>query len=236
MSQEVLILKRLFGLIFVCIMLIPHFAFALTEWFAYGGSEFDSLGWISVSDDDRIVMTGITKSSDGTLSTRTMNGQCGWVLCIDGNGQVLWNFCRHTAKMERMDAPAILPDGHITALYRTEQNGIAAIDLITLSADGKMISSKPLIHAPDNMTHVGTYGYDSEKGYIITEMDKRTGEFRVMAYNQEGQYICDTDDYSIGDPATAIMNDGTRVWIQAIEQNAGDVMVTFDRPDSPDND
>lgn len=108
----------------LCLLLMPACSLAQTKTYVYGGSGFDSLGGIAAGADDRIVMTGITESSDGTLDGRSRTGQCGWVLCIDQTGEVLWNFCRHTAKYERMEAPHVHPDGSVTVVYRTEQSGI----------------------------------------------------------------------------------------------------------------
>ncbi|MBR6569458.1 MAG: hypothetical protein IKK75_03295, partial [Clostridia bacterium] len=61
----------------LCLLMLPSFALAQTTTYVYGGSGFDSLGGVAVSADDRIVMTGITESSDGTLENRTKTGQCG---------------------------------------------------------------------------------------------------------------------------------------------------------------
>ena len=93
--------------VLLCLLLTPIFAYAQSISHVYGGSGFDSLGGVAVSSNGHILLTGYTDSSDGTLENRTKNGPAGWVLCIDQNGEVLWHFCRHTAKYERMEAPAV---------------------------------------------------------------------------------------------------------------------------------
>lgn len=225
-------MKRMLSFLLFLMMLNPCFAYAQTDTYVYGGSEFDTLGGIAVSGNDRIVMTGVTHSSDGTLSSRTKKGQCGWVLCVDGKGQVLWNFCRHTAEYERMEAPVFREDGSVTVLYWTEQNGIGKIELITLSADVEMLSITPIIQSADKMIHVGTLGHDAEKGYVITEMNKRSGQVRIMTYDLDGRYLGDLDEYPEVHSLPAVTDDGTRISILYLDQNAGDVLVTFERPGS----
>ena len=199
--------------------------------FIIGGSGVDSLYFITVSEDDQIVMSGLTQSSDGTLGSRTKDGPCGWVTCINNNGNVLWNFCRHTAKYEFMEAPAFLPDGRITVIYRTEQNGIGKLELITLSCDGEMLSIRPLLEAGNKMIHFTVYDFDPENGYVIIEMNKKTGTDRWMLYSQEGEYICDITPYDrVENDNVAVMKDGTRISLKSIEQNNGDMLVTFEEP------
>lgn len=212
----------------LCLMLMPVFALAQTQTYVYGGSGFDSLGGMAASADDRIVLTGITESSDGTLEGRSKTGQCGWVLCIDKNGEVLWNFCRHTAKYERMEAPAVHSDGTVTVVFWTEQSGIGKLELIRLSPDGEMMSITPMLEAANNMTHVRVCGIEADAGYAVLEMDKQTHNIRYMLFDWEGQYLCELDAYEDSVPFTAVLSDGTCVSTQDIEQNMVDVLVTFE--------
>lgn len=220
-------MTRLIALL-LCLMLTPAFSLAQTK--TYGGSGFDSLGGIAAGPDDRIVMTGVTESSDGTLDTRTKTGQCGWVLCIDSNGEVLWNFCRHAAKYERMEAPVVHPDGTVTVVFWTEQSGIGKLELIRLSQEGEMITITPILEAADNMTHVRVCGCEPE-GYAVLEMNKQTQRIRYMLYDWEGQFLRELADYEGSVPFSAILSDGTRVSTQDIEQNMVDVLVTFESPE-----
>ena len=215
----------------LCLLLTPALTSAQTRTHIYGGSGFDSLGGIAVSADERIVMTGITESSDGTLAGRTGKGQCGWVLCIDRNGEVLWNFCRHTAKYERMEAPHFHPDGSVTVVYWTEQSGIGKLELIRLSQDGEMLSVTPLLQAADNMTHVSVCGIEPDAGYAVLEMNKRTQTSRYLLYNWEGGFLREVDEYQGNIPFAALMPDGTRVSTQDIEQNMVDVLFILESPE-----
>lgn len=213
--------------LFLCLLLVPAFSLAQTKTYVYGGSGFDSLGGIAAGADGRIVMTGITESSDGTLDTRTKTGQCGWVLCIDANGEVLWNFCRHAAKYERMEAPVVHADGTVTVVFWTEQSGIGKLELIRLSPDGEMLSITPMMESADNMTHVRVCGSEPE-GYAVLEMNKQTQNARYLLFDWEGQYLRELDGYEGSIPFTAVLSDGTCVSTQDIEQNMVDVLVTFE--------
>ena len=220
--------------LFLCILLIPAFANAQSVSYVYGGSGFDTLGGIAVSSDGRILLTGYTESSDGTLENRTKTGPAGWVLCIDKDGEVLWNFCRHSAKYERMEAPAFHPDGSATAVFWTEQGGIGRLELISLSPEGQLLSATPLIEAADNMIHVRALGCIPDTGYVVQEMNKRTQSLRLMVFGLDGQYIGDLKDFDEADALTALLPDGTRVTLRDLEQNNGDVQVSFEADNQTD--
>lgn len=218
----------------LCLLLTPIFAYAQSISHVYGGSGFDSLGGVAVNSNGHILLTGYTDSSDGTLENRTKNGPAGWVLCIDQNGEVLWHFCRHTAKYERMEAPAVQADGSATVVFRTEQSGIGRLELLSLSPEGQLLSVTPLIEATDNMIHLRACGFIPGTGYVVQEMNKRTQSLRLMVFGLDGQYICDLDSFDEGDPLTALLPDGTRVTLLDIEQNNGDAQVTFEKMIQPD--
>ncbi|MBE5778101.1 MAG: hypothetical protein E7331_02070 [Clostridiales bacterium] len=214
--------------LFLFLLLTPAFASAQSDTYIYGGSGVDTLGGVAVSSDGRILLTGYTESSDGTLEDRTKNGPAGWVLCIDHNGEVLWNFCRHYARYERMETPVFQPDGSATVVFWTEQGGIGRLELLSLSPEGQLLSITPLIEAADNMIHVRTCGFIPETGYVVQEMNKRTQSLRLMVFGLDGQYVCDLDHFDEDDPLSALFPNGTRVTLQDIEQNNGDVQVTFE--------
>ena len=226
-------MKRRLAL-FLCLLLIPAFANAQSVCHVYGGSGTDTLGGIAVSSDGRILLTGYTESSDGTLENRTKTGPAGWVLCINPDGEVLWNFCRHSAKYERMEAPALHPDGSATVVFWTEQSGIGRLELLTLSPEGQLLSATPLLEAADNMIHVRALGYIPETGYVVQEMNKRTQSLRLMVFGLDGQYIGDLKEFDEADALTALLPDGTRVTLRDIEQNNGDVQVSFEADNQTD--
>ncbi len=81
------------------------------------------------------------------------------------------------------------------------------------------------------MIHFTVYDFDPENGYVIIEMNKKTGTDRWMLYSQEGEYICDITPYDrVENDNVAVMKDGTRISLKSIEQNNGDMLVTFEEP------
>ena len=77
------------GMTAVALLLCLLCARALAQAYTYGGSGSDALDELAVSGDGRIVMTGYTNSSDGTLASRTKTGRSGWVLCVDAQGNAV---------------------------------------------------------------------------------------------------------------------------------------------------
>ena len=203
--------------------------------YTYGGSGVEMIYHAAGSAQGRIALSGLTESSDGTLHTRTKSGQAGWVLCIDQSGEALWNFCRHKAKYERMEVPVWHEDGSVTVLFWMEKSGLSEIELIRLSAQGEMLSAQTIAASQDKMVHLVQRGFLPGEGYVIGWMNKREGTIRCELYDFDGAFV-----RTLGDEFSAPQNewtesglnvglpDGTRMNVQYIEQNSGDVQVTFE--------
>ena len=98
-------MKTRFLTILLLLCMVCAFALAEPRVYTYGGSGHDQMSGGAVSTDGRIVVTGLTTSTDGTLSSRTKSGHTGWALCVDAQGNVLWSFCSRLGSGDRMDAP-----------------------------------------------------------------------------------------------------------------------------------
>lgn len=210
------------------------FPAAAGETHRYGGSGMDVVYHAAVSADNRIAIAGLTESSDGTLYTRTKSGQAGWVLCMDQNGEVLWNFCRHQAKYERMETPVFHEDGSVTVLFWMEKSGLSEIELIRLSAQGEMISAETIAKSQDKMVHLATQGFLPGEGYVIGWMNKREGTIRYELYHFDGQFVRELEEeFSMPENQwtdtgwNMELMDGTSVRVQHTDQNNGDILVTF---------
>ena len=112
--------------------------------FRYGGSGHDILYHAAVSADGRIVLTGTTDSSDGTLSTRTKTGRSGWALCIDTQGNVLWNYCTRLGSYDTLRYPVFLADGSVTLLLDTSHSSLYEVVWIKLDTQGREVARKTL--------------------------------------------------------------------------------------------
>ena len=138
----------------------------------FGGSGTDETGDLAVTPDGRVVMSGMTSSSDGTLSDRTRSGQSGWVALVDLQGNTCWNFCSRYGSDDRMKAPVAHADGTITVLLETKGGVYDQVELIRLDAAGNVLSRKPLAQ----LTQEGS-AYAPEEpsvfcgGYVIATID-----------------------------------------------------------------
>ena len=138
----------------------------------FGGSGTDEIGDLAVTPDGRVVMAGMTSSSDGTLSDRTRSGQSGWVALVDLQGNTCWNFCSRYGSNDRMKAPVVHADGTITVLLETKGGVYDQVELIRLDAAGNVLSRKPFVQ----LTQEGS-AYAPEEpgvfcgGYVIATID-----------------------------------------------------------------
>lgn len=106
-------MRRIAALSALCLLSALCAAGAMAEprEFTYGGSGEDFLMYIAAGEDGRIALTGYTDSTDGTLAGREEAGRCGWLLCVNAQGNPVFTWW----------LPGAIPH----ALERT-QNGFAA--------------------------------------------------------------------------------------------------------------
>ncbi len=88
--------------------------------YTYGGSKRDWINSMAVAPDGRIAITGYTESSDGTLFDRTKTWRAGWVMMLDQDMNVLWNFCSRSGDADHMRCPVFHEDGTLTVAHETE--------------------------------------------------------------------------------------------------------------------
>lgn len=111
--------------------------------FTYGGSGVEYFDQAAVAPDGRIVMTGLTDSVDGTLSSRTGTGRAGragWALCVDAAGEVLWSFTTQLSKYDMLRYPVFRADGSVTMLADTSPAGAYEVWWLHVSAQGRCLT------------------------------------------------------------------------------------------------
>ncbi len=120
--------------------------------YTYGGSKRDWINSMAVAPDGRIAITGYTKSSDGTLSDRTKTWRAGWVMMLDQDMNVMWNFCSRSGDADHMIYPVFHDNGQMTVVHHTEgkqlkivwvdENGEEALSdtVMTVKTEGERIS------------------------------------------------------------------------------------------------
>ena len=201
-------LRGLAGLIVLCMLwaaVVALSAGALAEpmTYTYGGSGDDSILAIAASDDGRIVLTGYTNSTDGTLSSRTKSGHSGWALCVDAQGNVLWSFCSRLGTADRMDAPVFHEDGSVTVVLCAELGERDAYEVIRLDRNGEVVSRK---------TALGGKGVNSlyrpqvtGAGYILREYGDDLIPKRIALFDFDGNAIREMEEWVPGSAYTSCL-------------------------------
>ena len=225
-------IKRVFVLAaLLCLLSVS--ACAKTRSYTYGGSGHDILYEAAVSADGRVVLTGTTDSSDGTLSSRTKTGQSGWALCIDTQGNVLWSFCTRRGSYDTLRHPVFLADGSVTMLLNTSHSGLDEVEWLLLDRDGHLLDRKildsrgvPWIVRSSGMT-------DDLNGYMLYAHNKKTTEQLSLLYTLDGEQIGETDYIEGDDFPDPVLADGTRITIEHDQDVPLDTTVIFHAPDEP---
>lgn len=194
--------------------------------YTYGGSGQDSLDSIAVSGDGRILMTGFTSSTDGTLASRTKQGRSGWALCVDGEGNVLWSFCSRNTSQDRMLCPAFLEDGSAEVLLVSESKQQA--ERIVLDKEGEVVLRNVVFIAKENQMLITT---DSPKcfggGFVFSTMDKETFVPTAYTVSRRGRILrtLTGEEYSAvmatGEHHAIEVHDGS-FWLCALAEDGTD--------------
>ena len=222
--------KLLLTILLLCALAAS--ACAETRSYTYGGSGHDILYEAAVSADGRIVLTGTTDSADGTLAERTKAARCGWALCIDMQGNVLWNYTTRRGSYDSLRYPVFLNNGDVAMLLDTSHNGLYEVQWIRLDYDGNEIERWSIISRGMPWT-VRSWGVldASSSGYVVRCMNKKTTEeeylvYDLRAYGAEGPIGITTPTQKPYYP-TPILPDCTRITIENDQDIPLDVTVTF---------
>lgn len=203
--------------------------------YTYGGSGHDILYDAAVSADGRIVLTGATDSADGTLSSRTKTGRSGWALCIDTNGNVLWNFCTRRGSYDTLRYPVFLGNGDVAMLLETSHHGLYEVQWILLNEQGDEVARWTL-ESRGVPWLVRAWGVlDAyQSGYVIRCMSKKTSEEEYLVYNLHA--YADEEPVRKTEPTeepyfpSPVLPDGTRISVANSDGEYPDATVTFIPP------
>jgi len=221
--------KLLLTILLLCALISS--AQAETRSYTYGGSGCDILYEAVVSADGRIVLTGTTDSSDGTLSTRTKTGRSGWALCIDAQGNVLWNYCTRIGSNDTLRYPVFHADGSVTMLLDTSHSGLYEVVWIKLDVQGREVARKTLdSRGVPWVVRAGGLLDAYQSGYVVDALNKKTTEALSLHYTFDGEFSRETP-YTESDYFPApILPDGTRIEIKNDQDLPLDVTVSFVTP------
>ena len=220
----------LFTVLLLCALTAS--AHADTRSYTYGGSGHDILYEAAVSADGRIVLTGTTDSADGTLSTRTKTGRSGWALCIDTQGNVLWNFCTRRGSNDNLRYPVFLEDGSVALLLDTSHSGLYEVEWILLDKDGNQ-TDRRILDSRGVPWVVRAGGVSNDlSGYVLYAHNKKTTETLSLLYTFDGKLIREMDYAEYDYFPEPILPDGMKITIQNDDDLPLDVTVVFSSPDS----
>ena len=155
----------------------------------YGGTGDDVILDMAAGADERVVLTGYTTSSDGTLSDRTKTGHSGWVMCLDAQGNVLWNFCSRHDVLDRMRHPVIHEDGTVSVILYSVNSASEQIreEWIHLSADGKVLERE---YIPGSG---GVFFLVGEHGYIQAQTGETRRDFYLIEWGGTERTLLDIE-------------------------------------------
>ena len=131
--------------------------------YTYGGSKRDWIHDMTVAPDGRIAITGYTESSDGTLSDRTKTWRAGWVMMLDQEMNVKWNFCSRSGDADHMRYPVFRGNGQLTAVHHTEGK---QIKIVWIDEDGEEVSSNTVMTVKTEDETISVVGAMAD-GYLM---------------------------------------------------------------------
>lgn len=179
-------MKR-FAILFMLLMLMASGAQAERR-FTYGGSGVEYFYEAAVSPDGCIVMTGLTDSTDGTLSARTGTGRAGWALCVDAQGEVLWSFTTQISKYDKLRYPVFRADGSVTMLADTSPAGSYDVWWLHVDAQGRLLDKKRLRRETGSRICCGFGIHEAyQSGYVVAVFDKKAATQTCYKYTFDGE-------------------------------------------------
>ncbi len=219
-------LRIMLALLMVCLCSV---SLAETS-YTYGGSDFDCLYEAAVSPDGRIVLTGETASSDGTLATRTKSSRAAWALCIDLDGQPLWSFCTRYGSTDSLHYPVFHQDGSVTMLLDTSHDGLYEVEWLRLDENGEVLA-RNILTSKGTPYLICSYGVSPEpQGYVVLEANKKTSAQRYLLYSFDGEPMGEIPAPESAYFPPAVLPSGEVVTIQNSDEPPIDVTVTFAKP------
>lgn len=173
--------RQILMLILAALTTLCSCVLAESRIYTYGGSDRDALYDIAAGEDGRIVMTGFTNSTDGTLTGRTKTGRSGWALCVSSDGEVLWSFCTRLGTYDQLTTPVVHDDGSVTMALEAEMSGAHEIEAIRLDKNGEVISRRTMRESKG--AYIALETAHDLKGYVIG------GDNAYLLYDLDGAEI-----------------------------------------------
>lgn len=223
-------MKRVLSVLFlILLILVYHSALAQQE-FIFGGSENDLINGMSISSDDRILLTGYASSTDGTLESRTKSGHSGWAVCVDRLGNVLFSFCSRNGSQDEIQAPVFHEDGTATVLLNSHGNEKKLIELIRLDQSGNVLSRTTLLETASD--DVSLMGREFSGGYMVSSANVMTAKTQYDFFGWDGKHIssvvCETSGaMSAVSESHALVFHENGFWLSLLDEQARETQIVY---------
>lgn len=178
-------MKRKLLAAFVLLMLCAAAGMTEVNTYTYGGSGREWLHDIAAAPDGRIAVTGYTDSSDGSLSDRTKTWRAGWVMMLNAQMNVMWNYCSRSGDADHIKLPVFHEDGTLTVVHETEGK---QMKIVRLDREGNEIESRTVLSDPKEGEMFWTAGA-TQNGYVLTESRDYGAKERHTLFDWDGNAI-----------------------------------------------
>ena len=200
------------------------------EELVFGGSQNELINGMTISADDRILLTGYASSSDGTLENRTKSGRSGWALCVDRQGNVQFSFCSRNGSQDEMQAPVFHEDGTATVLLNSHGNEKKLIELIRLDQGGNVLSRMTLLEtsSPD----INLIGREFSGGYLVSGANVMTSKTQYDYFDWDGKHMSSFEGETSGalsviSESHAIVFHEAGFWLSLLDEQAKETPIAY---------
>lgn len=153
------------------------------EWARRYGGRGDERVCSAVAAGDGLFAVGYTCSTDGDLSMRTRQGQTGWAVRLNADGEILWNFCTAHVGRNVMGNPYAHSDGTFSCILRAEGEGS---EWLRLDGEGKLLARIEVADGGALCPHdESAIAYDG-----IPYEQAGTAQLAVICEHADGTYCC----------------------------------------------
>lgn len=214
----------------IVLLLVMNISQAMAHEYIFGGSQNELINGMTISADDRILLTGYASSADGTLESRTKSGRSGWALCVDRQGNVQFSFCSRNGSQDEMQAPVFHEDGTATVLLNSHGKEKKMIELIRLDQSGNVLSRMTLLEtsSPD----INLMGREFSGGYLVSGANVMTSKTQYDFYDWNGRHISSFEG-ATGSALSAISGKHALVfhetgfWVSLLDEQAKETPIAY---------
>lgn len=170
-------LMRLLCLI-LCMATLPAFADDRTaDTYYFGGTGQETVYKATPLPNGNLLLNGSTqlgRNGVEQLSSRASHPTRAWLLCIDPQGEIVWEVISEEEGTNRYVTPQVSPNGEITVLYYNSPGQVTlSMALHRFSQDGQLLEKIDLplgLNLVEGLMTDGFLFYHYETGYQVCDL------------------------------------------------------------------